>query len=145
MNSTKNKTKVTITPAPNGPYLVKDLETLRNSKGQELETKPSLALCRCGGSSNKPFCDGTHAKIGFYGKKLTDGSNNKRQDYVGSEVTIHDNRGLCAHAGRCTDGLPSVFRLKTEPWIDPDGANAEEIVAIVKKCLQELSVIRPGR
>ena len=30
-----------------------------------------------------------------------------------------------AHAGRCTDGIPSVFRLKHEPWIDPNGANPD--------------------
>lgn len=134
MNPANDKKKPIITPAPNGPYLVKDLEELRNSKGQEIKTRPSVALCRCGGSSNKPFCDGTHAKIGFSSEKLTDGSEDKRENYSGAEVTIHDNRGLCAHAGRCTDGLSSVFRLGQEPWIDPNGAKAEEIIATVKKC-----------
>jgi len=33
-----------------------------------LDGKVFTALCRCGGSSNKPFCDGTHAKIGLHGK-----------------------------------------------------------------------------
>ena len=62
--------KPTITPSPNGPYVVKDLETLRNSEGEKLDTQPAIALCRCGGSANKPFCDGTHAKFGFSDAKL---------------------------------------------------------------------------
>jgi CDGSH-type Zn-finger protein len=49
----------TITPAPNGLYLVKELDTLSNRNGA-IETKETMALCRCGGSKNKPFCDGSH-------------------------------------------------------------------------------------
>jgi CDGSH-type Zn-finger protein len=58
-------TKPTITPAPNGPYLGKDLETLRNSKDETLETQPTVALCRCSASKNQPFCDGTHWSVEF--------------------------------------------------------------------------------
>jgi CDGSH-type Zn-finger protein len=126
--------KPTITPSPNGPYLVKNLKTLRNSKAEKLETKEVVALCRCGGSANKPFCDGTHAKIAFPDSKLEGRVEDKRDDYAGAEVTIHDNRGICAHAGRCSDGLPTVFLYGKEPWIDPNGAVAEEIVATVKQC-----------
>jgi len=50
----------TIECRQNGPYLVKGLEALRNSRGDGIPTKPVMALCRCGGSANKPFCDGTH-------------------------------------------------------------------------------------
>ena len=53
------KPKPSINPAPNGPYLVKNLEHLTNQKGP-VETKETIALCRCGASNNKPFCDGTH-------------------------------------------------------------------------------------
>ena len=110
-------TKPVVTPASNGPYLVKDLETLRNSKGETLETRPTVALCRCGGSENKPFCDGTHARIGFSDEKLGGGPQDQRENYAGSQITVHDNRGICSHAGRCTDGQPAVFRMKQEPWI----------------------------
>ena len=65
----ESRITITIEAAPNGPYLVKGLENLKNSKGESLTTQPVIALCRCGGSSNKPFCDGTHAKIDFSGKK----------------------------------------------------------------------------
>jgi CDGSH-type Zn-finger protein len=132
--SSPESTKPTISPSKNGPYIVKKLTRLTNSNGEALETKEVIALCRCGGSSKKPFCDGTHAKNDFSGEKLSDGSSDKRDDYNGMGITVHDNRAICAHAGRCTDGLASVFRLKTEPWIDPDGAEVEAIKEVVQKC-----------
>jgi len=127
-------TRPTIAPAPNGPYLVKDLKTLRNSKGDALETQPTVALCRCGQSERKPFCDGTHARVGFSDEKLAGRVEDRRDDHAGTEITLHDNRGICSHAGRCSDGQPAVFRLKQEPWIDPDGAIQKEIIAVVKSC-----------
>ena len=131
--SADKKAKPVITPTPDGPYVVKELENFSAAKGP-LECKPTMALCRCGGSSNKPFCDGTHATNGFSSQKLEDRVKDKREDYVKGDLTIHDNRGICAHAGRCTDGLPSVWRLKTEPWIDPEGADDEKIIATIKQC-----------
>lgn len=128
----KNK-KPTITPAENGPYIVKDLKNLANSKGP-VDTSETMALCRCGASENKPFCDGTHNEIGFSSDKLDDRVEDKQDNYQGQNITIHDNRGICAHAGRCTDGLAAVFHLKEEPWIYPDSASAEEIIETIKKC-----------
>ena len=58
---------VRIKVRQNGPYLVEtDDITLVDWNGSEyaIARKP-VALCRCGGSTNKPFCDGTHSKIGF--------------------------------------------------------------------------------
>ncbi|HWW60194.1 MAG TPA: CDGSH iron-sulfur domain-containing protein [Thermoanaerobaculia bacterium] len=57
---------VTIRIKENGPYIVEGDFTLVDSNGNEVpQTK--RALCRCGGSTMKPFCDGTHSKIGFQG------------------------------------------------------------------------------
>ena len=53
---------------------------------------------------------------------------------VGKEVTIHDDRGICCHAGFCTSGLPKVFRMRTEPWIDPNGAEKQAIIDTIRKC-----------
>lgn len=125
--------KPNITPMPNGPYLVKNLRNFKNVKG-DLETQETIALCRCGRSENKPFCDGTHAKIGFSSAKSPDRAPDNRESYEGDGVTIHDNRGLCAHAGRCTDGLPAVFRLGTEPWIVAKGESAEAVSKTIQQC-----------
>ena len=124
----------TIECKPNGPYLVRNLEDLRNSRGEKMEVKPVMALCRCGGSASKPFCDGTHKKNGFSGERLADGSADRRESYQAKGIVIHDNRSICAHAGRCTDGLATVFKHKSEPWIDPAGAGVAEIIETIRKC-----------
>ena len=61
---------VKITIKPNGPYRVEgDLQEIElvDAAGTkyDLTGKPGISLCRCGASTNKPFCDGTHSKIGF--------------------------------------------------------------------------------
>jgi CDGSH-type Zn-finger protein len=60
---------VKITIRPNGPYVVEGEVELIDVNGSRIDTtdKPRIALCRCGGSVTKPFCDGTHSKIGFQG------------------------------------------------------------------------------
>ena len=125
--------KTTITALPDGPLLVKNLARLSNRKGP-LTTDDTLALCRCGASANKPFCDGSHSKIGFSSARSAERMEDRRVAYSGATITIYDNRSLCAHAGVCTDALPGVFRMKQEPWIDPDAASVEEIIEIIKRC-----------
>lgn len=51
--------------SPSGPLLVEGSITVVHKDGDEEVKEKGCALCRCGGSSNKPFCDGTHRKIGF--------------------------------------------------------------------------------
>ncbi len=60
-------TKVSI--MKNGPILVEGDCPFVDSDGNAIDTggKPTVALCRCGGSKNKPFCDGTHSRINFQG------------------------------------------------------------------------------
>ncbi len=57
--------EITITVLKNGPYLVNGPIVLKDSQGKAFPAKPSVALCRCGASTTKPFCDGAHSKIGF--------------------------------------------------------------------------------
>ena len=66
---------VKITARKNGPFRVETTEgevVLLDAEGglYDLTGKPAFSLCRCGGSVNKPFCDGTHSKIGFQGAEL---------------------------------------------------------------------------
>jgi len=132
--------KPKIACLPNGPYyLLNDLTpkvvpNIRKFDGQPCSTISGVALCRCGGSDSKPFCDGTHGKNGFSDEKMTDGALNKRVDYEGTKITIHDNRSICSHAGFCTDNLASVFKQKQEPWIDPDGETPQKIIETIRKC-----------
>ena len=130
-------TRPTIECKLNGPYLVRDLVQLRTSTGHELPTQPTLALCRCGGSANKPFCDGTHQKNGFSSAgPVADATaaSPQRVAYRAPGITIYDDRTLCAHAGHCTDGLAAVFKYGSEPWIDAGGAPPTAIVETVRRC-----------
>lgn len=140
--------KPKIRPLPNGPYyLINDtepqvVENLKNFKGESLSTTVGIALCRCGKSNNKPFCDGTHSIIGFSSQNMNLNENdtnkltvkNKRRDYVGKEITIHDNRRICSHAKECVNNLPFVFKLGSRPWIDSDGSKMQDIIKTVRKC-----------
>ena len=132
--------KPKIACLPNGPYyLLNDMEAkpvpnMRRASGEACATVRGVALCRCGGSKNKPFCDGTHTAIGFSDRNTADPGKDERKSYAGKRITVLDNRALCAHAGFCTDELESVFRQHDEPWITADGAEAEEIIATIRKC-----------
>jgi CDGSH-type Zn-finger protein len=57
----------TITVRPNGPYRVEgdDVKVVDINGNEYVPSKRPFSLCRCGGSTTKPFCDGTHSKIGF--------------------------------------------------------------------------------
>ena len=78
----------------NGPYLVTSVPAVRTPLGETLTLPPQLALCRCGASSMKPFCDGTHASSGFTDDKDPNRVPDQRDTYPGQQVTIFDNRGL---------------------------------------------------
>ena len=61
---------VKVTIRPNGPYLVEGDVELMDVNGNKVDTSARgsrIALCRCGASVTKPYCDGTHSKIGFQG------------------------------------------------------------------------------
>ena len=58
---------VKITVRPNGPLRVEGHIVLTDADGKEwdLTGKPAVSLCRCGASEKRPFCDGSHNKVGF--------------------------------------------------------------------------------
>ena len=49
----------------NGPLQINGSFTIKDRNGELLETKDIAFLCRCGGTKNKPFCDGSHRKLGL--------------------------------------------------------------------------------
>ena len=56
---------VTIEIIKNGPYIVKGEVEMKDADGNRYPAEKRMVLCRCGASTTKPFCDGTHSKIGF--------------------------------------------------------------------------------
>lgn len=67
MAEERREGEVVITVRENGPYLVEGPVRIVDADGNEhdISAKKRVSLCRCGGSTKKPFCDGTHSKIGF--------------------------------------------------------------------------------
>jgi 3-phenylpropionate/trans-cinnamate dioxygenase ferredoxin subunit len=57
--------EVKIQASKNGPLIVKGPVAILDSQGEVMREADQVALCRCGQSSNKPFCDGMHSKTGF--------------------------------------------------------------------------------
>lgn len=61
-----DRERATITPYPDGPLLVRGDVELRTTEGEPIAPRRrTVALCRCGLSALKPFCDGTHKAAGF--------------------------------------------------------------------------------
>ena len=122
--------------AVDGPYLAVGpaASGLVSWLGEPITAPPVVALCRCGASAAKPWCDGSHAEIGFSGAKRGDRVPDRLEVYPGRQFTISDNRGLCAHSGRCTDTLPTAFRAGAEPFVAPAGARADDIARAVQVC-----------
>lgn len=126
-----NSMKITVTK--NGPYIVTGKVPLISSEicndeegncrsWREIKRYPlreRYALCRCGHSENKPFCDGTHTKIHFDGtetgdhKPFNEGINVIR----GPVLTLHDNVHFCVHAGFCmrAGGTWKLVRKSNDP------------------------------
>ncbi|HEX6451430.1 MAG TPA: ferritin-like domain-containing protein [Trebonia sp.] len=123
-----------IMVAENGPYLVTNAAAVRSHLGEPLRVPPQLALCRCGESGDKPFCDGSHARTGFSGAKDPKRVPDRRDTYPGVQVTVFDNRGICQHSGFCTDRLPTVFLTDAEPFVAPSGGRMDEIIRAVRDC-----------
>jgi len=140
-SETKSAGKPKIKPIPNGPlYLInsdkpQEIETLQNAKGEPISKIVSIALCRCGGSKTKPFCDGTHTPSRFSSENKTPQQTvDRRKDYFGTKITVHDNRRICSHSAECLRNLESVFSLEQRPWINPDRAMVESVIDTVNKC-----------
>ena len=116
-----------------GPLVAKGVSRLTGSNGETMGIKPAMALCRCGASKNKPYCDGSHNQIGFDGHPSDNRTADRLCDYEGKDITVHYNRLLCSHAGEC-GRLKSVFDPSQRPWIRPDNGAVDEIIDVVSAC-----------
>jgi CDGSH-type Zn-finger protein/truncated hemoglobin YjbI len=118
----------------NGPYLITNASDVTDYLGVPVPLRPQLAMCRCGESARKPFCDGSHARVGFSGQKDPKRVPDRRDTYDGVQATIYDNRGICQHSGFCTDRVPGVFKAGREPFVTASGARPDEIMRAARVC-----------
>jgi CDGSH-type Zn-finger protein/truncated hemoglobin YjbI len=123
-----------IRVARDGPYLLTGPARVRDWLGEPVDITPQTALCRCGASAIKPFCDGSHERVGFSGAKSPDRVPDNRDSYEGVQLTVYDNRGICQHSGFCTDRLNTVFRTDQEPFVAASGGRMDEIIRAVREC-----------
>ena len=96
-------------------------------KGQTYETRENYALCRCGQSANKPFCDGSHARVGFDGAETA-----SRRPYLeqagvqrGPTLVLTDAQPLCAFARFC-DVAGQIWNLVEESGREAATLTAQE-------------------
>lgn len=54
--------------------------------------------------------------------------------YRGEKIEVYFDAEKCSHSGVCVKGMPQVFDLKKRPWVNTDGASADEIAAHIEKC-----------
>lgn len=127
-----------------GPFVAKGIARFSGPNCEPIDTKSAMALCRCGASKNKPFCDGSHNEIGFDSRPADDRTPDKLRAFEGKDIIIHYNRLLCSHAGECGT-LKTVFDPSRRPWIEPDNGDADDIIAAVTACPSgALSYSLPG-
>jgi CDGSH-type Zn-finger protein len=112
----------------------------------EVGSGPVVALCRCGGSTNKPFCDGTHRRIGFEGTEAEPRApyDTEAATYTTPTLTMRDDRGLCVHAGFCGNRVTNVWKMMKASAVD-DSIVRAQVIDMIEKCPSgALSVRLPG-
>lgn len=117
-----------------GPFIVKNLNKLTSS-AKKFEPKEQIALCRCGASKNKPYCDGSHVAAKFIGDKERT-QKYETNEFKGEKLTVVDNIGICCHAGECVKGSPKTFfSWQGQKRIsNPDADTKESIIETIRKC-----------
>ncbi len=154
-----------ITVTPNGPYLVNgdvpvaEQHIVTNAKGESMEWiegkrfehEAAFALCRCGHSANKPFCDGTHQKIGFDGTETAGREPYAEQagEIEGPAMVLKDAESLCAFARFC-DTHGQVWNLVQRPdhaearkWVEHQAGHCPggRLVAVDRATGRELEPV----
>jgi CDGSH-type Zn-finger protein len=139
----------TIQVKENGPYIVNGLVALRRSRQvmseqdepltwetyERIESRPVVALCRCGASESKPFCDGTHARIGFVGTETApvDTYDERAKTFEGTHIVMRDDRGICEHAGFCGNHVTNVWEMMEGSATDDTIVRAQ-VMSMIENC-----------
>jgi CDGSH-type Zn-finger protein len=148
MSTEQNTTEQTITVSPGGPYLVRggvpitsrtpivsehgESLTWRTTPSTE-DPRPTAALCRCGQSANKPYCDGTHATVEWDdADNAPDGTSAERaKHYGGDGMEVLDDRPICVHAGFCGNKVTNVWKMAVKTG---DSRIRAEAMAMIERC-----------
>jgi len=129
-----------VTVIRDGPYLVEGsvpiarqtivADGARNSvgwqEGEQLKTRTTYSLCRCGQSANKPFCDGSHLRVSFDGTETANRDSYRTQstEQVGPTLILTDAENLCAFARFC-DVAGQVWNL-----VEAQGSEAARLTTL---------------
>jgi CDGSH-type Zn-finger protein len=109
-------------------------EPLTWKTGETIETARVYALCRCGQSSKKPFCDGTHARIDFDGTESADtrGTATRQVIYAGGTgIVVKCDVSLCTGSGFCANRITDIPRMV--PDTDDTQVRAQ-VMAMIERC-----------
>ncbi|HEX9115770.1 MAG TPA: CDGSH iron-sulfur domain-containing protein [Anaerolineae bacterium] len=147
MNDCKAAEERKIIVCENGPYIVSgDIPLVRKTQvvseyGEPLnwqlqgpiETDGEYALCRCGGSEHKPFCDCTHVRVKFNGAETADPRPTARRQAVrrGTGILVKRDLYLCMSSGFCANRLTNVDRM-TRQTGDPQVRG--QVMAMIEHC-----------
>jgi CDGSH-type Zn-finger protein len=148
MSEPQQPLKIKVTK--NGPYLVSGNPAVVRKKqltsehgepmtwqtNETVDTGDSsdVELCRCGKSSNKPFCDGTHAKIGFDGTETaaTNTYDERKIVHEGSTgIVVKRDYAVCAESGFCGNRLANIKKLAEQT---DDSVVRAQVIAMVERC-----------
>ncbi len=137
-----------ITVTVNGPYLVTGLPLTRRrmvlaelgepitwQTRSEMEAPDPVALCRCGQSGTKPFCDGSHVTAGFDGTETAAASTyeERRTTYPATGIVMRDDRTLCEHAGFCGNRVTNVWKMVKGEDTE-DTVKRSHLMAMIERC-----------
>ena len=137
-----------ISVQANGPYLVYgEIPLLRKAqiisehgeplswqKGSYFDTGAKYALCRCGQSARKPFCDGTHARVDFDGTETAETNTTEARRIVfadGTNITVRRDNSLCMEAGFCGNRFKNIPQLIKET---DDSIVRAQVMAMIERC-----------